>query len=400
MIFGTWRFKAVLIFVLALLAVGVLGGCVAISQPLPPPLSTPTEVSLTSEPGPADVRATDIRVGDLFTVTLPARPADRPWQVAVSGDAAVELAARAPDPANAGQEQFAFRGIAFGSSQVVFSGDRPQELAYSFTVCVPLAAKDALTEAQAREIAAKTDACMQAGALKETAAVYNDCSGAWWIDLAADKPGCNPACVVNASSQAAEVNWRCTGLLPVETPTPSEPAAQPETPAPAATSTQPARPQNLAPLATATASSALAADKWGNYTAPSAIDGSLSTPWCEAVSGTGKGEWVLLTFPGSVEITELGFSVGYDREADDAGHRAGLFTENNRVKQATLTFSDGRQAMATFAGTPGIQKISLADAPGGPIVTTSVTVTIDEVFPGTRWNDTCIAEIQVWGQVK
>lgn len=389
--FGTWQSRTLLTFALLLLAVGVLGGCISATQPTPGPVPA-TAVPVTES------RAADIRVGDLFTVTLPARPADRPREVAVSGDAAVELAARAPDPMNVSQEQFTFRGIGFGRAQVIFSGDTPQELVYDFSVCVPLAVKDLLTEAQAREIAAKADACVQAGALKETAAVYNDCSGAWWIDLAVDKPGCSPACVVNASSQAAEVNWRCTGLLPAETP--GAAAAQPETPAPTATATPPAGPQNLASLATATASSALTADKWGTYTAPSAIDGSLSTPWCEAASGPGKGAWILLTFADPVMVSELGFSVGYDREADDAGHRAGLFTENNRVKTATLTFSDGRQAMATFAGTRGIQKISLADAPGGPILTTFVKVTIDEVYPGTRFNDTCIAEIQVWGEVK
>ncbi len=392
--FETWQSRTMLTLAVLLLAVGVLGGCITATQPTSSPVLATAAMAVPV----TESHAADIRVGDLFTVTLPARPADRPWEVAVSSGAAIELAARAPDPENASQEQFVFRGIAFGSSQVVFSGDTPQERVYNFSVCVPLAVKDLLTEAQARELAAKADACVQTGALKETAAVYNDCSGAWWIDLAADKPGCNPACVVNASSQTAEVNWRCTGLLPAETPAAA--AAQPETSAPTATSTQPAGPQNLASRATATASSALAADKWGNYTAPSAIDGSLSTPWCEAAAGPGRGEWVLLTFPSSVEITELGFSVGYDREADDAGHRAGLFTENNRVKTATLTFSDGRQAMATFTGARGIQKISLADAPGGPILTTSVKVTIDEVFPGTRFNDTCIAEIQVWGEVK
>lgn len=392
---GTWQFRAILILGLALVAVSGLGGCIGVSQPVP--LFTATAAVARPEPA-AEVRTADIRVGDLFTVTLPARPADRPWEVTVSGDAAVELATRAPDPANTGQELFAFRGIAFGSAQVTFTGEKPQEWVYSINVCVPLAVKDMLTEAQAREIAAKSAVCAEVGPLKETAAVYNDCSGAWWIDLAADKPGCSPACVVNASSQAADVNWRCTGLLPAETPAATP--AQPETPPPAAASPQPAGPQNVAALATATASSALVADKWGNYTAPSAIDGSLSTPWCESASGPGAGQWILLTFSGPIEVSELGFSVGYDREADDARHRAGLFTENNRVKQATLTFSDGRQAMATFAGARGIQKISLADAPGGPVITTSLKVTIDAVFPGTRWNDTCIAEIQVWGQAK
>ena len=38
-------------------------------------------------------------------------------------------------------------------------------------------------------------------------------SKTWWIDLNAEKEGCNPACVVFEESKRAEINWRCTGLL-------------------------------------------------------------------------------------------------------------------------------------------------------------------------------------------
>ena len=41
---------------------------------------------------------------------------------------------------------------------------------------------------------------------------YNPNSRTWWFDLAVDKPGCSPACVV-AEDGTAEVNWRCTGLI-------------------------------------------------------------------------------------------------------------------------------------------------------------------------------------------
>jgi len=41
---------------------------------------------------------------------------------------------------------------------------------------------------------------------------FNPNSRTWWFDIAADKPGCSPACVV-AEDGSAEVNWRCTGLI-------------------------------------------------------------------------------------------------------------------------------------------------------------------------------------------
>lgn len=41
----------------------------------------------------------------------------------------------------------------------------------------------------------------------------NNVTGTWWIDLSLEKPGCNPACVINVETREAEINWMCTGLL-------------------------------------------------------------------------------------------------------------------------------------------------------------------------------------------
>jgi hypothetical protein len=44
----------------------------------------------------------------------------------------------------------------------------------------------------------------------------NDTTGTWWIDFVPNSPkeGCNPACVVFVDTGGAEINWRCTGLIP------------------------------------------------------------------------------------------------------------------------------------------------------------------------------------------
>jgi putative hemolysin len=78
--------------------------------------------------------------------------------------------------------------------------------------CLPLPAPQSPSTDldEARRIAAGSE-CAQAGQLMKPA-VYNENSGTWWIDLRADKPGCNPACVVDLKAKTAEVNWRCTGL--------------------------------------------------------------------------------------------------------------------------------------------------------------------------------------------
>lgn len=71
--------------------------------------------------------------------------------------------------------------------------------------------------ADAQQIASQST-CTQVGTLQDTA-VYNPNSNTWWIDLKADRPNCNPACVVDVATKKAEVNWRCTGaVVPANTP--------------------------------------------------------------------------------------------------------------------------------------------------------------------------------------
>jgi hypothetical protein len=148
--------------------------------------------------------------------------------------------------------------------------------------------------------------------------------------------------------------------------------------------------RNLAFFATASASSAFPSDRWGTYHAWSAIDGQLDSPWVEGVAGPGFGEWIMLIFPGAVEVWAIGLDVGYDRNDD-------IFYANNRIKRATFIFSSGEQVALDFTDTRGVQMVHLARAPGPNIETTYVQVVIEEVYPGSRYDDTCLGEIEVWG---
>lgn len=65
---------------------------------------------------------------------------------------------------------------------------------------------------QARDIVMESD-CMLDGNLT-TNYTYNNVTDTWWIDMDIDKPGCAPACVVFEENNSAEINWRCTGLVP------------------------------------------------------------------------------------------------------------------------------------------------------------------------------------------
>lgn len=62
---------------------------------------------------------------------------------------------------------------------------------------------------------AENSECAQEGGLTDTY-MCNENTGTWWIDLDIEKEGCSPACVVDVNDKTAEINWRCTGLLPEE----------------------------------------------------------------------------------------------------------------------------------------------------------------------------------------
>ena len=63
-----------------------------------------------------------------------------------------------------------------------------------------------------------------------------------------------------------------------------------------------------------------------------------------------------------------------------------------QVKSATIRFSNGNEMQLSFADGRGVQMKDIVS-----VETTYVQVVIDEVYPGSRWDDTCVAELEVWG---
>ena len=92
---------------------------------------------------------------------------------------------------------------------VVYMTNKTAEVNWRCTGLLP----QNLTEEEARQIALESD-CMKEGGLKNES-FYNENSKTWWFDMDVVKPGCNPACVVFKENQSTEINWRCTGLLPI-----------------------------------------------------------------------------------------------------------------------------------------------------------------------------------------
>ncbi len=73
-----------------------------------------------------------------------------------------------------------------------------------------------ITYIEAYDIAQNSN-CIEKGTLLDNK-IYNPNSKTWWIDLEMkpefQQEGCSPACVISEETKTAEINWRCTGLLP------------------------------------------------------------------------------------------------------------------------------------------------------------------------------------------
>ena len=129
------------------------------------------------------------------------------------------------------------------------------------------------------------------------------------------------------------------------------------------------------------ASSTLDPQGTNSYCPKNTLDGRPDTAWVEGVRGPGIGEWISFRFAPQV-ITYIDIYPGYGKSRES-------FSRNNRVNKATLVFSDGTRVQARFVDEMRTQTISLAS----PLRTSSLVLIIDDVYRGSRYDDTCISEI-------
>ena len=123
-----------------------------------------------------------------------------------------------------------------------------------------------------------------------------------------------------------------------------------------------------------------------NYGSTKVLDGDFSTVWSEGVSGYGNGEWIILDFDNIYTVKKIKIVNGLVNKKNG-------YYNNNRPKSLTLQFSDGSS-----------QKINLEDNNTGyqvvninAVETSYVKFVIDSVYYGTKYDDTCIADIELLG---
>lgn len=111
-------------------------------------------------------------------------------------------------------------------------------------------------------------------------------------------------------------------------------------------------------------------------------DGNFDTSWRSNSFGDGTGQWIQLFFPDEVVVDSI-----FIRNGEGSGKS---FKRFNRVKNATMIYSDREQQEIVVADSENLQTFT-------PLrkVTTSLSLVLDKVYPGTDNSTSAIAEYYV-----
>ena len=117
-----------------------------------------------------------------------------------------------------------------------------------------------------------------------------------------------------------------------------------------------------------------------------AVDGLLETSWQEGVSGNGEGQYLEIYLDNEHPVKYLVLYLGNWRSYD-------WFYDNNRPQSLTIQIGDYTTTQE-FADGQIIHCIELSQ----PIQASRVRLTINSVYGGRDWQDTCIAEVMAYGE--
>ena len=123
-----------------------------------------------------------------------------------------------------------------------------------------------------------------------------------------------------------------------------------------------------------------------DYGSTRVLDGDFSTVWSEGVSGYGEGEWIRLDFDSIYTVEKIKIVNGLVNKKNG-------YYNNNRPKSISLRFSDGsRQTIYLEDDNTGYQVVNI-----DPVDSNYIEFTINSVYYGTKYDDTCIADIEILG---
>lgn len=115
------------------------------------------------------------------------------------------------------------------------------------------------------------------------------------------------------------------------------------------------------------------------------VDGTLQNAWVEGAVGQGVGEWIQFSFNGTYTVSGIEIYSGYQKSAD-------LYQKNSRPQDVRIVFSDGTEESFTLDDIDGGQTLYFSKG----MNTDTLTLYIESVYPGTKYEDTAITEINLF----
>lgn len=125
-----------------------------------------------------------------------------------------------------------------------------------------------------------------------------------------------------------------------------------------------------------------------DYGAVNLTDGNSETAWNEGATGDGAGEWIKFTAGTPQRVTSVSIMGGFPRTYKDGSD---VYFKNNRPKQITISYNGGSEKFTMQDLRGQFQTFTLAK----PVETTQITITIDSVYKGTKYDECCIAEVRI-----
>jgi tetratricopeptide (TPR) repeat protein len=118
------------------------------------------------------------------------------------------------------------------------------------------------------------------------------------------------------------------------------------------------------------------------YSVRNIIDEDSKTAWVPDSKKSGIGQWIEFSFDDPMPVNTLIIVNGYAKSNE-------TFKNNNRVKSATIVFSDGSKQKISLQDTMEPQEIKIVK------ITQKIRISINEVYKGIKYDDTCLSEINV-----
>lgn len=137
-----------------------------------------------------------------------------------------------------------------------------------------------------------------------------------------------------------------------------------------------------------TVSSSLASQGSFSYKPNLTLDGKMNTAWLEGVKGNGIGEWIMFSNENPQIVSSITLYNGYLKNNT-------TYLNNGRIKKFSLELSDG--SILTY----DIPKVNFNESKNGyvinfdtPISTTSIKLTVLDVYSGAYYSDLALSEIK------